>query len=418
MTTKKWDDYPDAEPPKAKSWDDYPDAEPEPVKMSEPSTKEQALTYGLAALSSGAQGSIPALSGALAAGRRLFAPASLPREQARESITDAYRRARDDAAKTVEPAEKVGGLPAAIVGQVPSMFASAPSAAGRIAVNSLTGLAQSGFRSGGDIGEMAKGAAISAGLSGTGELAGAGLGKLSGWATGKAGQAHEAVLAARQRALEKTRNSARGALGGETSTGARTLEQAKAAVIDVDVDPEIRKQALDFLMSDEAKALRNQVLESSVERGSGQLERIQSAKDVFIEASQDIPGKAAAQAEAISRPGAVMSDVAGRFGRSVGQRAALAIGGGAVGELVGGERGGVFGAGMGFIAPGALQTMRNVSKLPQVHENLWRAGSAVGSAASKAASSGAGLMSRTPKPSGNKKQDDEDAVNAYNSSGQ
>jgi hypothetical protein len=380
--------------------------------------REDALSWVLSAMSSGSQGSVPALAGALAVGRRLIAPASLSAERSRESISDAYKRTRDSAKGTVSQAEKVGGLSAAIAGQLPSMAFQAPSAAGRIGVNSLIGLAQRGFGTGGDIAEMGKGALASGGVAGVGEVAGFGLGKLAGWANRGVGEARAATQAGRVKALEKVSNSARGSLGGETSSGARTLEQAQAAASDPDIDPAIKAMAQVFLASPEAKALRNQVLESSIDRGAGQLGRIQTAKQAYVDAARDIPQRAAQEAAQISEPGAVLSNVAGRFARSVGQRAALGVGGSVIGAALGGPVGAGIGALATGIAPGALQMIRNVSKYTPAHEGLYRGIETAAGGAVRASELAAAGIGRTPKPSGNKKQDDDEAVNAWLGSGQ
>lgn len=405
--------------------------------------KEDALKYGLAALSSGAQGAIPALSGALTA----TSPPSLIAAGAtalggrdpRQVIADAYRRARDSAAHTTEDAEQSGGLSAALLGQVPSVALGPASAAGRVGVNALVGLANGGFRSKGDItkgdvGGVTKDALIAAGVSGGLSFGGEGLGNLTGAIGGKMGRiadsAEQATVDAERAALEKAANSARGALGGETSSGARTLEQAQAAIADPSVDPAVKAKAAAWLATPEAQALRNSVLDNSIDRGAGQTGRIADARQAFTDASANIPGRAAQQAADKLDPSAVLSNLGGRANRSIIQPALAAAGGASLGAAVGSaadfalgdehHQGGLLGAGAGAagaLRPGALQMMRNVAKYPPAQalaaRTLQKAAGVEGAGvrgASGVMAHAAVVKSELKKP---KDQQEEDAISAF-----
>lgn len=384
----------------------------------------RALNFGVGALSHGALHSIPFVSGVGAAARRVFAPASLPSGLAREDIISAYQRQHDLTEKTTRQAEDEGGLPAALLGVAPSLMVGAPTALGRIGVNALLGTVSGGFSSPAKpfqgeiapvVSSMAKTGALSGALAGGGELLGKGFGYLGRKAGEQAGLAERATVDAERAALDKAANSARGALGGETSSGARTLEQAAAAVVDPTIDPAVKAAAQTFLSSPEALALRNQVLKNSLERGGGQLGRIEGAAQKYAEASTDLPGRAASQAAAKLDPAAVAKNLTGRFTGSIGQRIALGVGGYAGGSaldaVTGGEKGGQFGAALGLIAPGGLQMMRNAVKYAPAQALANRLTQGIAGAESAAAPIAGAAIGRVLKQP--KDQADEDAIAAW-----
>jgi hypothetical protein len=215
------------------------------------------------------------------------------------------------------------------------------------------------------VGGMAKDVAIDATLGGlTMAPLGAGAAKV---VSGKAKAAADA-LEKTQKEADKAMRSARSALGGETSSGFRTLEQMERALNDPGVDAAARQKALDFLTSPEGQALKNQVLESASRRGTGQLTRIQDAEQAFADASKATDPAAVQQATADYLSQGLKPEVVPRamryLSRVIPVAATSAIGG-AIGDtpgaVVGGTVGGVLAASMG--APGTA--LVNMLKSPR-----------------------------------------------------
>lgn len=193
---------------------------------------------------------------------------------------------------------------------------------------------------------------------------GAGAARLS---SAKAKAAQDA-LEKTQKEAEKAMRSARSALGGETSSGFRTIEQLERALNDPGVDPAARQAALDFLTSPEGQALKNQVLESASRRGGGQVARIQDAEQAFADASAATdPAAVKATTEAYLAEG-LKPEVLPRATRYLSRVIPVAVTsalGGAIGDtagaVVGGTIGGVLAASMG--APGTA--LVNMLKSPR-----------------------------------------------------
>lgn len=193
---------------------------------------------------------------------------------------------------------------------------------------------------------------------------GAGAAKVS---AGKAKAAQDA-LEKTQKEADKAMRSARSALGGETSSGFRTIEQLERALNDPGVDPAARQAALDFLTSPEGQALKNQVLESASRRGGGQVARIQNAEQAFSDASAATdPAAVKAATEAYLAEG-IKPEVLPRATRYLSRVIPVAVTsalGGAIGDtagaVVGGTIGGVLAASMG--APGTA--LVNMLKSPR-----------------------------------------------------
>lgn len=152
---------------------------------------------------------------------------------------------------------------------------------------------------------------------------------------------------------EKALRSATSALGGETSSGARTLEQATAAIADPNVDPQIKADAIAFLTSAEGIALRNQVLASSIERGQGQLGRIAVAQ-----AERALAARAATPSEVSKATAAYLSEglkpeVLPRAMRYASRVVPVAVAS-TLGGTVGGVPGAVVGSALGGVIAGSM----------------------------------------------------------------
>lgn len=215
-------------------------------------------------------------------------------------------------------------------------------------------------------------------------LAGGALGGAGGLLAGKGGQvvarAEEDARAAAQKAADKAFNSARSSLGGETSTAARTLEQIERALSDPGVDPAVKAKALAFRQSPEGVALVNQVIESSVERGGGQMGRLAAAKQALADAAA---GKAPSAIEASTAARTSLPQAARAVGSRfvhMAQKVVPPVVGGIVGERLFGSP--LLGAGVGAVtsavmgAPG--RTLANMVRDPSVRTAAGRAAEKIG----------------------------------------
>jgi hypothetical protein len=181
-------------------------------------------------------------------------------------------------------------------------------------------------------------------------------------------KAAQAALELIKNRAEQAMRSARSALGGETSSGFRTLEQLERAVADSSVDASVRQEALNFLTSPEGVALRNQVLESATRRGGGQVGRIAAAEQIFSEAAQKTAPSEVRSATSAYLAEGLRPEVMPRVTRYLTRLAPIAIGstvastvGGTPGAIAGGILGGVVGVSMG--APGTA--IANMLKSPR-----------------------------------------------------
>jgi hypothetical protein len=257
-------------------------------------------------------------------------------------------RAYDKKALDANPLSYLGGGVGSLLAN-PTGVARIPMAATRLG-RAMQG-AKQGFKFGaaygagsseadltkGEVGDFAgdveDSAALSAPLGSAGQL-------LMGRYADKKAKAAADALAQKQKAAEKALNSARGALGAETSAGFRTLEQAERAVADPLVAPEVRAQAEAFLKSELAQQLRNQVLANAAERGQGQLARIADARDGMAKAAANAaPDAVNAATTDYLNASTVKQDVLPRalnyIQRWLPQKASQAAGGGEVGQVAG-----------------------------------------------------------------------------------
>ena len=181
-------------------------------------------------------------------------------------------------------------------------------------------------------------------------------------------QAAQDALEKTRREAEKAMRSARSALGGETSSAFRTLEQMERALNDPGVDAAARQKALDFLTSPEGQALKNQVLESASRRGTGQLTRIEDAEQAFSDAAKATDPAAVQRATEDYLAAGLKPEVVPRAMRYLSRIIPVAVSstlggaiGGTPGAVVGSAVGGVLAASMG--APGTA--LVNMLKSPR-----------------------------------------------------
>jgi len=234
-----------------------------------------------------------------------------------------------------------------------AMAAGRPAAAAGLAAarGALSGAVGGiGKATGRGVEEIAKESAVPTVLGAAlGGVAGA-VGARTAAARGKAQQeALEQMQAKREKALR----SATSALGGETSSGARTLEQATAAIADPNVDPQIKADAVSFLTSAEGIALRNQVLASSIERGQGQLGRIAAAQTERALAAQAATPSEVSRATATYLAEGLKPEVLPRAMRYASRVVPVAVAS-TLGGTVGGVPGAVVGSALGGVIAGSM----------------------------------------------------------------
>lgn len=308
---------------------------------------------------------------------------------------DAYRKERDriqDAQK--ENLERHPWAP--IVGSIVASPGSAATLPGRVAMGmgqgAVYGLGSSDADlTKGEFAEAGKDIAKNAGIGGAGALAGEILRLPGKWLANRAQRlsdaTHAAELASEQEARQAAAASARGAFGGEVSSGQRILEMAERAASDPRADLSLRASALQTLNSPEGTALLNQVLRSNLGRFGDAAGRIQNAQTAMTDAmAQNDPqliqqaASAAANAK-LNDLGGVTSRLAELAKRNVPPALGAAIGGApgmAAGALVSGAMG----------RPGTI--MSNMMKSPSMYRPL------VGGAAISQGAGGA--MSRMTTP--------------------
>lgn len=336
---------------------------------------EQALT----AANSGAQGIVPAVSGAIGAVKRQFSSDVPP-----ESLAQSYRKARGDAEDTTSRAEESAGLPAMVAGALPAMAVGMPSTIwARLALNAGLGAVNGASRSAGDVTKeggitrIAKDAGRSAGISSAIGLGGEGLSAIGGWLGGKLGQEANGAAAAQfaKRNMEASDKAAslRSTVAGESTKASALLKR-----IDHALDHPEMYSAADvaaaraMAMDPDVIALRSISLRNATSAVKPQMGFINQARDMAEEAATGIAGKAAALTAQDLAPSSVAARLGESAWKSIGQRALMGAGGAAAGGLIGGAlgdhkaEGGVLGAAIGAIAPGALQMMRNKASDPTV----------------------------------------------------
>lgn len=217
-----------------------------------------------------------------------------------KSLVDVYRegrdslRAMDDTTADMHPIAYYGtGL--ASLAAIPEDAARVPMAAtrlGRIGQGAKAAIKIGGAFAAGNskadltkgevadfAGDIEDGAALAAPFGAAGNL-------YAGRQADRQAKAAADALSHQEALAQKTLASARGALGGETSAGFRTLEHLESIVADEAADPALRQEAIAFLASDGGKALKDSVLRNAVLRGRDQLGRIEGAQGKFAEAAE------------------------------------------------------------------------------------------------------------------------------------
>lgn len=325
------------------------------------------------ALASGAHGAARAMEGPI---NGAIAAVTTPplSEKGAAGWDDILKRYRDEKAR-IEGAQKenLKRFPnAPIVGAILGTPGAAPTTAGRLVQGGIEGgtyaLGSSkGDLTKGEVGKVAKDVGIGTGLGVGAAVLGEAAQKPARWLAGKAQKLSDATHAAELAAEEKARAaavaSARGAYGGEVSSGQRILEMVERASADPKADVELTAAAKQFLDSPEGEALLNQVLRSNIGRSGDAVARIQNARNAMTEAITANNPEAIANAASSAAEGklANLDGVTGRLAE-LARRNVPPMVGGAIGGPAGAAAGGVVGGAMG--KPGTI--VSNMLKSPSM----------------------------------------------------
>lgn len=330
----------------------------------EATSKEGVLNRVLATAQGGAQGLVPQ-----AAGLRALATGG------------DYKKARDEARKTVEAATEEAGLGYEIAGSVLSSGLVAPeSMAGRLALSAGVGGVGAAAETGGDLEATAKGAGLGLVAGAAGEALGAGVRKLGAklWST-----ADEAL--ARQTAkdvatVEKEIASLEGTLGANVQKGSRYGENLQRVISGIPeesglgaVSGDLRAQAIAALREPGSQATLERVARSSIKKLPGQAKTIDA-----VEA--ELEAKVAGAAEEARKKTADyfatsiwQGDIKDKIKNVLAPRFGLAAIGAVTGELMGSaagferHEGGFLGFGMGGLnSPGIRQMTKNLARSNRV----------------------------------------------------
>lgn len=205
--------------------------------------------------------------------------------------------------------------------------------------------------------------------AGVGGAAGVLGGKLADWIAGKGAAAKASREFANNKTLEGAFNSARGSLGGETSSAARTLELLEKAASDPSLPEDISRSAAAMLAGPDGAALKAQVVRSSLGRFPDQLGRIQSARDAMTEAAANWnPENVAKMTAADLSPGAAVKAIGSRL-KTLGERSVPV----ALGTALGGPGGAVAGTLLSGTMGRPTTVVGNMMKAAPVVYNASRA---------------------------------------------
>lgn len=298
----------------------------------------------------------------------------------------AYDKKRDEARRAVNQA--VAENPALPhVGSMAFAPLQPESAVGRVALSTMAGASEGAGAAPTmkDAPDMAlKGGGIGLGVG----LFGEALNQGGQWFGDKKAGVLEKNQAVTDKMLDKAFGSARGAYGGNVANGANLLQSAERAVSDERLPQSLRDAAADWLNTDEAMALREQVVRSNLGRGEDALSRIRSSQDAMREAaSQLTPGARAAAAQARLDDSSALT----RRLRELGPKVVFPVVGGAVAGPVGAGAGGLLGA----VAGRSATTVRNAITDPYVASRLLGAGEATLGGAGKLMSAASPDISRS-----------------------
>ncbi len=320
-----------------------------------------------------------------------------------EPMRKAYNQTRNETRKVV--ADQQAAHPIASVAGAVAPFLAAPSPStvgGRIVTGGASaGIDELGGSTADDFTGLAKDVLMAGGggmvLSGAAEGLLAPLRWAARGASKEAGAAADVV----QQNLQNTRDAAvrsgTSSLGGITSAQGNAIETALEVVRNPsNFSPQVVAKAQALIDSPEGKLMLDRAAENAMEKLPGLFGRETGARGALAQAMGAAqPGVVASEAAQRVAPGAVASDVGGKFMSSVGQRAAMSLVGGAAGNFaadqLGMDRsmGTLGGVGFGFATPGVLQFARNTFKSPAVQSAANRVASDVFSGAAGVGSRGA-----------------------------
>jgi len=330
----------------------------------EAASKEGVLNRILATAQGGAQGLVPQMAGlkALAQGGD-------------------YKKARDEARKVVDVATEEAGLGYQVAGSVLSSGLAAPeSMAARLGLSAGLGAVGAGAESGGDLGEMAKGAGIGLVAGGVGEALGAGVRKLGAklWSTADEALARQAAKDVAT--VEKEIASLSGQLGGETQKGSRMLENIQRGAAGVTetggagaVGDELQGKLIAALREPKAQALAEKVATGALEKFPGQKATIERLEAELAAKAAGAAEEAAKRTSDYFATSIWQGEIKDRIKNVLAPRFGLAAIGAVTGELMGGaagfehHEGGFLGFGMGGLnSPGIRQMTKNLAKSNRV----------------------------------------------------
>lgn len=360
---------------------------------------------------------------------------------------DAYRQVRNETRRDVQRAEsksptvEVGGLPlkpVALAGAAaPSMAAGVPSswlarilASGGAAAVDEAGASTADLTEGeGEQFARDVGGAAGMGLAAGGAAEGltAPLRYVGARAGREAVAAKQALTDATQAAKDKAARSALGSLGGVVSAQGNAAETISDVLRNPHLYPQnVVNAANTFVQSPEGKMLFGRAATNNLERMPGLLGREEEARRVLMEATQAAsPGAVASEVAQKTAPDAILGDLGRKASRSLGQRAALAAGGAALGSgaswLTGvdPEKGGAFGALAGYGAPGVLSFARNQANNPALQFGANALVEKLIGGAAGGFSKAARVMEPTAKSAARNEvtREEEDAIQAFLSGG-
>ena len=320
-----------------------------------------------------------------------------------EPMRTAYNQTRNETRKVV--ADQQAAHPIASVAGAVAPFLAAPSPAtvgGRIVTGGASAaIDEVGGSTADDFTGLAKDVLMAGGggmvLSGAAEGLLAPLRWAARGASKEADAAADAFNASRQAKLDQGVKSAAGLTG---NIGTQQMNVAEHALQVLD-NPQIYgpakvAEAKAFIASPAGQRVLDRASSNAFARGPSLLNQEAAAQNALAQAiGAADPSAVKAGTQALVQPGAVASDVGGKFMSSVGQRAALSLVGGAAGNFaadqLGMDRsmGTLGGVGFGFATPGVLQFARNTFKSPAVQSAANRVASDVFSGAAGVGSRGA-----------------------------
>lgn len=320
------------------------------------------------------EGILSTASGSPVFGRLAGATEAVPALLRGQPVDEAYERGKREALleaqrATAAASPTVAGVPVLpVVGGAATTFpaGAATSMAGRLALQTGLGATSATDIGKGTAGEALTGAGLGLAFGAAGEAASAIPASAGRYFGGKATAAAQLAEDLIQKARDKAVASERGMLGRIVATQSNAAD----TILDVlrnpgNYDASTVASAQNILATPEGRVMLNRAAANNIAKLSeafGQEPAQRAALESAVSAAQ--PQAVAAEAAQQLAPGALASDLAGRFGRSIGQRALLGAAGAGAAELMGVDewKGGLLGA---TIAPGALQMLRNVSKAPK-----------------------------------------------------